>query len=133
MSSRRITPNPDNRKTILFLAMLAIVLSGLFPPWLYTFDKSSTSDTAGGHWEVSAGYALLFKPPDVELKNEDNNAKFQDYVSNYNSRAGMKLDITRLFVEWVCILAVGGAAWGVVRFNRERISEANQKPQGGGV
>jgi hypothetical protein len=119
-------PIPNTRKTILFWTALALVLSGLFPPWLYTFDKSSTSDTAGGHWEVSAGYALLFKPPDVELKNEGNNAKFRDYVSNYNSRAGMKLDITRLFVEWVCILAVGGVAWGVARLNREPVSEANQ-------
>jgi hypothetical protein len=116
MSSRRITPNPDNRKTILFLAMLAIVLSGLFPPWLYTYDRSSSSDRTGGHWEVSAGYASIFKPP-----NGDTTSTIHDY----GALAGVKLDVTRLLVEWVCILAVGGTAWGVAWLNRA----ANQKEE----
>jgi hypothetical protein len=123
-------PSPDARKAILRWTAFAIVLSGLFPPWLYIFDKGNTSDTAGGHWEVSAGYASLIKPPTLDIYTAEDRNPLLNYFTLYKARAGLRLDTARLLVEWVCILAVSGAAWGLVRLDRERISEANQRPQG---
>jgi hypothetical protein len=40
----------------------------------------------------------------------------------WNDPTGIKLDMTRLLVEWICILAVSGAAWGLVRLDKERKS-----------
>lgn len=121
-------PTPDRRKTILIWAAVAIVVSGLFPPWLYIFDRSGTSDQSGGHWEVSGGYACIFKPPDpdallLQLR----------LVDDYKAFLGVKLDSARLLVEWSCILAASGAAWGLVRLNREQASMEKQRAESGGV
>lgn len=120
MALRKVFRPPDRRKTILIWTAVAIVVSGLFPPWLYTFDKGSTSDTAGGHWDVSAGYACIFKPPPSGLEPLGAN----DEYLHFNALAGAKLDMARLLVEWGCILALSGAAWGLVRLKKERLSEA---------
>jgi len=122
MAHLKIKPLPDTRKTILFWTMLAIVMCGLFPPWSYTFYMTGG---AGFRSEKDAGYYFILNPPPPEYNPSTSHFSKEGY--------GVKLDAQRLLVEWVCILAVGGAAWGVARLNRERISEANQKPQGGGV
>jgi hypothetical protein len=93
--------------------MLAIVISGLFPPWIYTYYRTGTADTSGMRSEKSAGYHFILTPPPPE----------HDFPAY-----GVKFDMGRLLVEWVCILAASGAAWGVVRLNRERISEATKNP-----
>jgi hypothetical protein len=114
-------PKLDRRKAILVLAAAGIVVSGLFPPWLYTFDKAPSRDVAGGHWEVSAGFRFFFDPP-VYRYDDMLSGKYpvDDYFMNYAARAGVKIDFWRLVVEWVCILAVSGAAWGVVRLGQEQ-------------
>jgi hypothetical protein len=123
MALRKVFRPADRRKTILIWTALAIVISGLFPPWVYTFDKGSTSDAAGGHWDVSAGYACIFKPPPAGLEPFFRS----DQYGPFAVPAGTKLDMARLVVEWGCILAVSGAAWGLVRLNREQASEGYQK------
>lgn len=112
----RLKQRSDGRKNVLVWAAVGIVVCGLFPPWLYTYDKSGPTDWNCGHWEVSAGYAPILKPPEGGEPKHD----------FYNALPGVKLDVTRLLVEWVCILAVSGAAWGVVRLNREPITQLDQ-------
>jgi hypothetical protein len=121
----------DSRRAILKWTALAIVVSGLFPPWLYTFDRGSTSDIAGGHWEVSAGYGCLFSPPKYRVEDAlEGREPIAEYDFTYkHARAGVKLDMPRLLVEWVCILTLGGTAWGLVLLNREQVSYPGEKPE----
>lgn len=122
-------PIPDTRKTILFWTALAIVISGLFPPWLYTFDKLAASDSAGYQSERSAGYAFIFNPPVPHFAGVGSGGLLSPAnIANPKPETdfayfGIRLDIARLLVEWVCILATSGAAWGVAWLNRERLRE----------
>jgi hypothetical protein len=119
-----------NQKIILVLGLLAVALRGLFPPWLYTLDTTGTPNHPGGHREVNAGYAPLFRPPkvirdamtDKELKSFEMILRPPLEGGGWNDPTGIKLDMTRLLVEWICILAVSGAAWGLVRLDKERKS-----------
>lgn len=99
-------------KIILVLAALAIVVSGLFPPWLYTIYATGTREEAGYRSEKSAGCHFLLTPPPPEI----------DHVA-----CGVKLDAERLCIEWACILAAGTAAWGIAGLIRSRISETIPK------
>jgi hypothetical protein len=126
----------DTRKTILACTAIAIVATGLFPPWLYTFDKGSTTDTAGWHSERSAGYAPIFAPPENDFAANGFGVVSPMGVKHDGSYggfaySGVRLDVVRLLVEWVCILAVSGAAWGLLTITREKGWEANQQPGGG--
>ena len=96
MHRERTNRKPNIWKTILVCASVALVVSGLFPPWLYTFYRTSTQYGLGGHSEKSAGYYFIFTPPPPE---------------NYYPTYGVKLDMERLLLEWACVLAVSGAAW----------------------
>ena len=112
----RLKPKPDSRKGILQLAALAVVITCLFPPWLFTFERFSTSDSAGARSEQSAGYSLIFIPP-----KSDWVVQGRGWVEKESS--GIKLDMRRLFVEWVCILAMTGAAWSTAALARLRPSQ----------
>lgn len=90
---------PVIAKRILFYASLAVLISGLFPPWLYTCYVTGTSDNAGMRSEHSAGYCLILTPPPPE------NIGWQ--------ASGVKLDGERLLLEWICILATAGLIWGI--------------------
>jgi hypothetical protein len=123
-------PNEEPRKAILGLTALAIVLTGLFPPWLYTFDKLANHEEPGWHSERSAGYFWIFKPPEPNFNRRAGGAN--DFVEpdatglllpGFYPYFGVKLDTTRLLVEWACILAVAGAAWGIALSNRPFIPE----------
>jgi hypothetical protein len=119
---------PDRRKSVLVGAAVAVIMSVLFPPWIYTFDRLSTSDRPGGHCEVSAGYAPLFKPPNADFGTT--NVTIPDYYQRfYNDFDGLKLDLSRLLVEWVGILAVSGVAWGLAQLNRQRPADAVAGPE----
>ena len=120
-------PKPDGRKVILVCAAVAMVVSGLFPPWLVTLDSTGTRDDSGGHSEWSYGYALLLAPPSPDPVAE----YLVQLFPHGRSTWGIRLDIARLMVEWVCILAASGAAWGVACLNREQLSDAKQLPKDG--
>jgi hypothetical protein len=105
-------------KIILVLAALAIVVSGLFPPWLYTIYATGTREEVGYRSEKSAGYHFLLRPPPPEI---DDHPGF-----------GVKLDGERLLIEWVCIVAAGTAAWTIVGMSLRRVSEADQEAEAGG-
>jgi hypothetical protein len=119
-------PDFDGRKRVLIWAAVAIVASGLFPPWLYVFDKSGPNDRVCGHWEVSAGFACIFSPPSADyMRASEHDALSEYYEIYFKAPAGLKLDLSRLLVEWACILAVTGAGWGLAQLNRKQPSQSN--------
>ncbi|MCP3669819.1 MAG: hypothetical protein GY814_05200 [Gammaproteobacteria bacterium] len=75
------------QKTLIIAGVLVFILAGSFPPWLYTLHVNRI-DT-----EKPAGYAPIFDPPNPE-KND-----------HYH---GIKLDASRLVVQWLVIIAGTG-------------------------
>ena len=75
------------------MAAFAFLSATFFPPWLYTHDQNGSN---GGHTHTPAGYYCLFSPPRPTSESVTD---------------GVSLDMSRLMLEWVCILAVTGAAW----------------------
>ena len=78
-------------RKIIILGATAFVLSGLFPPWVYTFS----SPRGAGPTEKPAGYHLIFAPP----------------LPAYDHRFdGVQIDYTRLLIQWAMIgVVVAGA------------------------
>jgi hypothetical protein len=74
---------------ILIIAAAIFVLMGIFPPWIYTFDNRSI------HSENPAGYALISEPPDPE---------------EYKVQYGVRLDTSRLIVQWLVLLVATAGA-----------------------
>jgi hypothetical protein len=99
MNPQRTRPKPDVWKTTLICASVVILVSGLFPPWLYTFYRTGTHDGFGGRSEKSAGCYFIFTPPPPD---------------NYYPAYGVRLDMERLLVEWVSILAAAGLVGGIL-------------------
>lgn len=80
------------RRLVLAGGLVLIVLTGLFPPWEYTF-----SGAAGGAPITSsrpARYAPIFFPPKPADKSLVH---------------GVRLDLRRLFVQWVLVASITGA------------------------
>src|SRR5258707_14798264 len=99
------------QKWIVIAAAVAIFASGLFPPWLATFDVTASHDSTGRHSENDAGYHLVLTPP----PRRDGASQF-----------GIKLDTSRLFLEWVCILSAGVTAWMIAaQPKKDQIAQAN--------
>jgi len=78
--------NAKQKKTLLAGAFV-FVLMGAIPPWTYTFKFEGT------YSEVPAGYALIIDPPSPRVDNGSN---------------GVKLDISRLLVQWFVVGATTG-------------------------
>ena len=87
------------QQRVLVCGLLAVVLCGLFPPWLHTYYSTGTSDFAGSRSERSAGYNFIFAPPPPR---------------SGSVCYGVRLDVTTLLVEWLCVGALTGVAWLVV-------------------
>lgn len=83
-----MTISPLQRK-ILVIAALLFVAAGVCPPWIYTVDGQSI------HSQRPAGYALVMAPP----APEQSGAAF-----------GVKLDFSRLAVQWLVLTALTGGA-----------------------
>lgn len=79
-----------HRKVIIF-SVLALVLSGLFPPWIYTFNAPGARST-----EYPAGYHLIFDPPPSQREKD--------------KWAGVRIDYMRLLIQWAMIGAIVGGA-----------------------
>ena len=77
-------------RKIIILGTTAFVLSGLFPPWIYTLNPPGARPT-----ENPAGYHLIFDPPTPATKLR---------------LAGIQIDYTRLLIQWAVIgVVVAGA------------------------
>ena len=75
---------------IIILGATAFVLSGVFPPWVYTFSPPGARPT-----ENPAGYHLIFDPPPPTRKSKI---------------TGVQIDYVRLLIQWAVIgVAVAGA------------------------
>lgn len=84
-----MTFNPKQLR-VLIAASVIFVIMGIFPPWTYTFNGESI------HSEKPAGYELIISPPKPERGNGD-------------PESGIRLDMTRLLVQWlVLFVATGG-------------------------
>jgi len=70
---------------LLQVGTAVAVLMGMFPPWTKTFHYEQV------HSEGPAGYALIIEPPKADML----------YT--------VKIDLSRLFVQWIVVaMAVGG-------------------------
>jgi len=110
---------------LIITALVAFILTGLFPPWQYTVDKSSVSGfkqgfgyvppSQGVHSRKPAGYSLLFTPP----ANPDSSAG-----------NGVQIDFGRLVLEWAVLAAITGMFWVLVvrpLWTREHNDNRSQK------
>jgi hypothetical protein len=117
----RINNKQTMKTKLIITALVAFILTGLFPPWQFTTDK----DSVGGHQFVSpsqgvhsrnpAGYSLLFTPP----VNPDSSAG-----------NGVQIDFGRLSLEWAVLAAITGMIWILVvkpAWSREDKGNRSQK------
>ena len=78
-------------KSVLKWGLIAVALLGLFPPWLYTVERSGTRDSSGAHSTTDAGYHFILTPPAARQQRDEH---------------GVRLDVARLIIEWVCVAAL---------------------------
>lgn len=106
------------RKTIVALGAIAFVLAGLFPPWLRTLDVESV------HLLRNAGYAFIASPPTPG--NDGYKVLQPELPGRLSPLGGIRLDTSRLLVEWCCILVMAGAAWFVCGVSKPK--DQNPRP-----
>jgi hypothetical protein len=78
---------------------------GLFPPWMRTFSASN-----GMHVEAPYGYAFITNPP------ERYNVSTYDGHEGVDRRYGIKIDATRLFIQWLVVVFGYSVAFIVIKF-----------------
>lgn len=84
----------SKQRLVIFLVSAALVLTCLFPPWLYTFQTRGVSQV-----QTPAGYRFLLSPPPP---------KQPDILF------GVSIDISRFILGIVAIVVLGGAAFAGV-------------------
>ena len=89
--------NSAQRKILIIAAFIYIIM-GLFPPWVYTYDFRTM------HSENPAGYALIFDPPWPDGNNEG---------------YGVRIDISRISVQWITLALVTASALLLVSGSRK--------------
>lgn len=79
----------------LSVAAAVLVVNLLFPPWVYTYQRTGISQL-----RKPAGYALIFSPPPP--------------LQIAGGSHGVAMDTSRLFVQSLIVLICSGVAFGVV-------------------
>jgi len=87
---------PNRARTLCLTAIGVFILTCLVPPWQYTADRNGNG---GFHSRKPAGYSPIFSPPAPE---------------NVGVSYGVKIDSSRLFIEWAALAAVTGIVWMLV-------------------
>jgi hypothetical protein len=114
-----------NKKQMRFLwaGIIIICLMGLFPPWTQevTFLGSKFSDYAK--------YSCIFYPPSFKLHLSSSTLKISerdkeilllsDSISNYS----VHINITILFIQWICIALL---TFGFILTFRKKIGDSKQ-------
>jgi len=75
------------QKKLIVIGIALFILMSLFPPWTYTYKYESI------YSEEPTGYGFIFSPPNKKLP----------YAVH-----GIKIDMSRLFIQWVIVLAATG-------------------------
>lgn len=84
--------NTKQRK-FLWVGLIVFLLSGIFPPWVQVFNDGRT------YCEKDQGYSFLMNPPEVRFDSAT-------YAMWYKMQFSMKIDITRLVIQWIIILVL---------------------------
>ena len=71
------------RKKIISVAVVIIILMGVFPPWVEKFKMKDFQ------LERPLGYAFIFSPPETT-----------------NNAYGLSIDFSRLFLQWGIVILV---------------------------
>ena len=95
-------PNGKQRK-IVIVGVVLFILMGLIPPWAYTVEKPSL------HSEYPAEYAFIFSPPEPESTSYGDDAY------------GVKIDTSRLFIQFFVLAAATGLGVFMTRSQDERM------------
>jgi len=82
---KRGVPNMDTQRKIISIALIILILIGVFPPWKQFFK------TAKYQHEKPLGYGFIFYPP-----------------SPSDSAYSVSIDFSRLFLQWVVVILVAG-------------------------
>ena len=80
------------QRRIMIVGFIIFVLMGIFPPWISTYHVFSPPR------EKPEGYGFIFSPPEPE----DPSAAWSRLYG------GIKIDIYRLFAQWLVLCAVTG-------------------------
>lgn len=83
---------------ITYTTMLLVVLMGLFPPWVTHISRH------GNHYTIDLGYAFIATPP-LRLGNSGS------------------VDLSRLFVQYIAALTMGGCSYWFCRKQKEKRPE----------
>lgn len=94
-----LTKMNNKQVAIIGGAVAIIILMGLFPPWTYTLHTSRIQR------ERPAGYSLIFSPPEPE----------RDAPA-----FGVRIDVTRLTIQWLLVMFAGGLGVLLVRTKSNR-------------
>ena len=78
---------------IILIGIGLIILTALFPPWVYTVEGGRTGGPAI-HSEKPAGYGFIFLPPLPESKNP---------------AYGIRIAFGRMFLQWFLVAAICAA------------------------
>jgi FtsH-binding integral membrane protein len=97
-SRNEVMDTSRKQRLIVILAACALIVALLFPPWLYTYDKNGS---LGAHSTKSAGYCCLIWAPVPE----------RDYWGKAQPEYGVRIDSTRLLLEFACIAVASAVAF----------------------
>lgn len=89
-------------KIVLLCGGLAFLLAGLFPPWTLILDQGPSN-----YSEKSVRYSSVFSPPAIRPLRE----KFYSGFSSSDASYRVKIDATRLLIEWACVVVGGAVSW----------------------
>ena len=93
-------------KIVLFIILLLVVLTGLFPPWKYQNEVSYGDISLNVHGSSRHSFHLIFDPPNYTLftlpifTNQNGILDNQEATLLKNADSGYSVDLSRLAIIW---------------------------------
>lgn len=100
------------RSLIIALALIALAVTALYPPWLYKDSESSAHGRP-------MGYSFVWQPPVREKRASADIFGLSIDVKLDNIKANA-IDVETLFKNWLLIAGVAFAAFAVTSFKPMR-------------
>jgi len=91
------------QRIVVLLAMLVITVLGLFPPWLERADIPYKI-----HFDKALGYRFISSPPGSTLIGQPGLSYLKDATT-------IRVDFSRLLIEWIIVVAITAALLLVLR------------------